>query len=289
MASITNYSFSGRSFGKEAPQLRSVSLPMGNQRKIINRRCASNESSSSAIKSQVQAQMSAPANKDHNKSKTTEERRQHQSQEDTLQDFNKWAKEQTIPLLPCCTSGPRMVLLPTRVTLHHVPLDIITQTIHDCLARLVTQGVSLTHMTPHPDHSGRIDVGCELASTSTVFGKPQLKFVIQLWKICTSTDINNDEPSSHYQDSVVVELIRRRGCPIMMHHLRRPLFTALQSLAVPQQNNCDGVKQLTGTADPCYPVAPAKVAPVLDGAATRSTTDRPFLFPPPLRISFSCL
>lgn len=272
MASITN-NFSGPSFANEAPLLRSVSLPTSNQGKIINRRCTSNESPSFMIKA-VQAQVT----NNHNNNKTTQQQqqqRQPQPQEDILQDFTKWAKEQTVRSLPCRTCTPLM-LLPTHMTLHHVPLDTITPTLHDCLARLVTQGVYLTHITPHPDHKGRVDIGCIF--TTTACGTSQLKFVIQLWRLCTSNEQGN------CPDSVVVELIRRRGCPILMHHLRLPLFTALQSL----QNKCDAQQPPGATL--CNPMTPTKVASVLPkkGAAS-STTERPFLFPPPLRIGFSCL
>ena len=204
-------------------------------------------------------------------------------EEEYLQDFLRWASQQTVAALPCVTE--EQPLLPTRIVIPTgIPLEQITQSIAECLQRLQEKNILFCYR-PHPEHVGRIELGslgCHL------------KFVIQLWKQKspatttrapttgnTSSINGSGELQAIAPASVVVELQRRRGCCVFMHHLRRPLFKALEELAAltPERQEVKFHRSKTDT-----PPAGLASLPVL--VVKNKTVDggSEIAFPPPLRL-----
>lgn len=176
--------------------------------------------------------------------------------EEYLEGFLRWSHQQTVPLLPKVSED--QPLMRTRITLRKVPLSSITATIASCLQHLREKSV-LCSFRPHPEHAGRI----EIRSVSC-----KLKFVVQLYRDTEDTE------------AVVVELQKRRGCCVFMHHLRRSLFKALSELC-----NEDEVvlPPITTTA-----VTPRTDQQIDLGPLPRAISfERPLTFPPPLRLNFA--
>ncbi|CAB9517214.1 expressed unknown protein [Seminavis robusta] len=189
---------------------------------------------------------------------------EHIIQEEYLQDFLRWSNHQTVPLLPKVTHD--CPLMPTSVTLKDVGIQCITESIANCLHRLHDRNILFAYKAD-PDHAGRIEI-CSMQC--------KLKFVIQLWQ----------RPQLEGPSAVVVELQRRRGCPIFMHHLRRPLFKALKALSkepLKRTLSCPSLAQNLDSLD-----APNHGQAEDLAASRRSSLGHPPVrFPPPLRVNFS--
>ncbi|CAB9514224.1 expressed unknown protein [Seminavis robusta] len=218
------------------PLLRSVSLPSGHQIKQVDRRRATSNEPVLLLEA-----LKANNNTSDNHSS------QFKIEEEYLQGFLQWASRQSVRQLPCVS--PDLPLMPTRITLRGVPLTEITRCIADCLQRLQEQGVFFSHQA-HPN-AGRVDICCMTC---------KLKFVIQLWQTV--------------DQGIVVELQRRRGCSVFMHHLRRPLFAGLKALKRTTEHRHHESMELQSTVE-----------------TTETAKAGPFrrlslLFPPPLRSSF---
>ena len=157
-----------------------------------------------------------------------------------------------------------------------IPLERITQTIAQCLQRLREKSILFCYR-PHPDHAGRIELGslgCHL------------KFVIQLWQqeLSPTTTATNRIDELAPTASVVVELQRRRGCCVFMHHLRLPLFKALSELAAhgPEKSS-EGNKSLGSRGSKTDAAEGLALGP--DVLPIKPVSGRAEVaFPPPLRL-----
>ena len=205
---------------------------------------------------------------DNNNSTTsdTEPCHDHIIEEENLQDFLRWSNQQNLCLLPKLTQD--FPLMPTSITLQSVTIEAITDKIATCLQKLQEKKIIFSYR-PHPDKPGRIEI-CSIQC--------QLKFMIQLW---LKEQFHLDIPNA-----VVVELQRRRGCPIFMHHLRRLLFKALRTLgknsAITRQEQ-EGCPYLQRGFDSLDTV---KHGHGMGRAASIMCLDQPpSSFPPPLRLN----
>jgi len=144
----------------------------------------------------------------------------HQNGDDFVQELERWSQDLSLAMLPSLDDpleGGPSLLLPTHIVLSgDVCLKDIGRAWTMCFQRL-----SKGHMSFRVDeasHPGRLVVCSQTC---------QLKFVLQLWK-----------QSCHTKDGsskIIVEVQRRRGCPIRMHHIRRFFFQALLMLQQQEQ------------------------------------------------------
>jgi len=202
--------------------------------------------------------------------------------EEYLKDFLRWSSLQSIQSLPVVTCDqpllPSKIGLPAGILLHD-----ITDTIASVLQDFQNKGCAFCYK-PHDDHPGLIEI-CSL--------RYNLKFVIQLWQAdrCTLPERCTRMTPVKPGVVVVVELQRRRGCCVFMHHLRRPLFKALAALS--QESNKSSAPLLAQPASSSHaPLEHVLAVPFIGNASVtnkrapreQQTGTCQMKFPPPLHL-----